>query len=117
LFKKLYYLKKEDVGDAAQVPRATSHTPRLPLRSNKKNPLNYLQPTESQKTKLQGYDQYRNEKRATMAAKGKEGYGGNAQRGRPLSTNMHGTPPADEEDDEELNSFDKLQKMRDELLG
>jgi hypothetical protein len=52
-----------------------------------------------------------------MAAKGKGGYGGNAQRGRPLSTNMHGTPPADEADDEEMNSFDKLQKMRDELLG
>ena len=40
---------------------------------NKKNPLNYPQPTESQKTKLQEYDQYRKEKRATMAAKGKGG--------------------------------------------
>jgi hypothetical protein len=37
---------------------------------NKKNPLNYPQPTESQKTKLQEYDQYRKEKRATMAANG-----------------------------------------------
>jgi hypothetical protein len=63
-----------------------------------KIPLNYLQPTESQKTKLQEYDQFRKEKRAAMAAKAKGGYGGNAQRGRPLSTNMHGTPPADEED-------------------
>jgi hypothetical protein len=52
-----------------------------------------------------------------MAAKGKGGYGGNAQRGRPLSTNMHWTPPADEEDDEEVNTFDELRKMRNELLG
>jgi hypothetical protein len=83
---------------------------------NKKNPLNYPQPTESQKVKLQEYDQFRKEKRATMAAKGKGGNGGNAQRGRPLSTNMHGSPPDDKEEAEaEMSTAEQMKAMRIEL--
>ena len=82
---------------------------------NKKNPLNYPQPTESQKVKLQEYDQFRKEKRATMA-EDKGGNGGNAQRGRPLSTNMHGSPPDDKEEAEaEMSTAEQMKAMRIEL--
>jgi hypothetical protein len=56
--------------------------------------INYPQPTEVQKQKLESYDAYRE---TLFAAKGKGGKGGSAQAGRPPAANAHSAPSTEVE--------------------
>jgi hypothetical protein len=57
--------------------------------------INYPQPTEMQKQKLEQYDAYRE---TLFAAKGKGDKGGSAQAGRPPAANAHSVPSTHDRD-------------------
>jgi hypothetical protein len=80
-------------------------------KRNGKAAINYPQPTELQKQKLEQYDAHRE---MLFAAKGKGGKGGSAQAGRPPAANTHSAPSTkvEEQLDEGLAW---LESMRGEL--
>ena len=64
-------------------------------KRNGKAAINYPQPTELQKQKLEQYDAHR--EMLFAAAKGKGGKGESAQSGRPIAANAHSAPSTEVE--------------------
>ena len=79
-------------------------------KRNGKAAINYPQPTELQKQKMEQYDAHRE---MLFAAKGKGGKGESAQAGRPLAANAHSEPSKEYEQqlDEGLERLEKLREQ------
>ena len=74
-----------------------------------KAPINYPQPTEQQKQKMEQYDAHRE---TLLAAQGKGGKGGGAQAGRPPAANAHSEQSTYEQQlDEGLEQLEKLREQ------
>ena len=75
-----------------------------------KAPINYPQPTEQQKQKMEQYDAHRE---TLFAAKGKGGKGGSAQAGRPPAANAHSEQSTYEQ---QLDmGLEQLEKLREQF--
>ena len=75
-----------------------------------KAPINYPQPTEQQKQKMEQYDAHRE---TLFAAKGKGGKGGSAQAGRPPAANAHSEQSTYEQQLDE--GLERLEKLREQF--
>ena len=75
-----------------------------------KAPINYPQPTEQQKQKMEQYDAHRE---TLFATKGKGGKGGSAQAGRPPAANAHSEQSTYEQQLDE--GLERLEKLREQF--